>query len=100
MTTFEQPIPGMVVVALDGDVDLTSAATFRAEVRRAIGAGCATLVIDLRAVTFMDSQGLKALLEARSAAAAIRAHLVVVGAARQVRALLEVTGTAPLFDLR
>lgn len=51
---------GMWTIEVRGEVDSSSAADLRSAIRRAVGTG--PVVIDLRAVPFMDSAGLAALI--------------------------------------
>jgi anti-sigma B factor antagonist len=53
-----------VVVAVEGELDLFTAPFLRDEVREAIKQDGATLVLDLGALSFMDSSGLSVLIEA------------------------------------
>ncbi|MCU1677986.1 MAG: Anti-sigma factor antagonist, partial [Frankiales bacterium] len=46
-----------VVVAVDGDVDISSSPAFRRALEDARAVGAATVVVDLAAVGFMDSTG-------------------------------------------
>lgn len=58
-----------VVVALEGELDLASAADAEGRIQRAEVEGSpSTLVLDLRAVRFMDSTGLRIILAADSRA--------------------------------
>ncbi len=58
-----------VVVALEGDLDLASAADAEGRIQRAEGNGSPSrLVLDLRGVRFMDSTGLRVILAADSRA--------------------------------
>lgn len=53
-----------VVVAVEGELDLFTAPFLRDEVREAIKQDGSTLVLDLAALSFMDSSGLSVLIEA------------------------------------
>ncbi|MFE9804574.1 STAS domain-containing protein [Streptomyces goshikiensis] len=58
-----------------------------------------TLVLDLSAVTFMDSSGLNMLLTLRNRAEAEQGTLELRGLPGQVLRLLDITGTRDLFIL-
>jgi anti-anti-sigma factor len=58
------------VVVLRGDLDMATAPAVAVTVASRLRAGCRHLTIDLSDVTFMDSQGLNALLKAHAALAA------------------------------
>jgi anti-anti-sigma factor len=80
------------IVAVEGEIDLATAAELRDIVRQAFGRRPETLVIDLTRVSFIDSSGLHALIDAdhRSTAAGIR--LVIVPAAAEVHLPLSLAG--------
>src|SRR3954471_23404057 len=56
------------VVVVRGDVDLATADVLRGELRSAAAEG-GTVVLDLREVSFMDTQGLAVVIEAQQDAA-------------------------------
>lgn len=82
---------GVVVVAVEGELDLYAAPEFEESLTR-VGAGHAKpIVVDLDRVTFMDSAGVHVLLQfALSRGNGNR--LALSGGSSQVRRLLEVTG--------
>ena len=58
-TSFTQAMhEGAVVVEAHGELDVTSAPTFRAALQRAVETGAPLVVIDLEHVGFLDSAGL------------------------------------------
>ena len=82
-------------VTLRGEVDATLAARLAEVAARADVAG-RPVVVDLAAVTFMDSTAIGFLLRLRSVAAG---RVRVVDAGPFPRHLLEVAGVAHLFDV-
>ena len=79
-------------VRVYGELDLASAEPFREELSAAIGgASGATFLVDLSGVTFMDSSGLRALLNALEVGNGVR---VIVQSSRQVFKLLHLSGLA------
>ncbi|MBN9107687.1 MAG: STAS domain-containing protein [Pseudonocardia sp.] len=94
------PPGGVAVVAVSGDVDLAGAGRVGTAVGQALARRPAALVVDMSAVTFLDSSGLDQLVEARRAAAVavVPMHVVVAGN-RAVARPLEVTGLAAVFTL-
>jgi anti-anti-sigma factor len=87
---------GPTVIVLRGELDMAAATA----VRRLVDAADRTgLVIDLSTVTFADSSALRELLHARTAVAERGARLVLAAVPQAVRRLLEMTGTAGLFEL-
>lgn len=99
MTTLSERPPSAATLALQGDVDL-AADVIRAAAEEAIDAGCATLSLDLAEVTFIDSQGLKAILEARQSLRDAGAALVLEHPPVAVRRLLSITSLDGLLDVR
>jgi anti-sigma B factor antagonist len=80
---------GVVVVAVDGEVDLCSADQFARSLATAADSDVAAIVLDLNRVSFMDSAGLHVLLQFSGAE---RDRLSLTPGSPQVRRLLEVTG--------
>jgi anti-anti-sigma factor len=88
--------PSIDVLALRGELDLDEAPSLRARLEGAPGARA--LVVDLSAVTFIDSAVLKELLRARDELGARDVRLVLAGVTSPVRRLLELTRTSELFE--
>lgn len=80
--------PGAVVVTVGGEIDGWTAPQLRQELDTA-QRQAGTLVVDLTAVTFLGSPGLRVLLDAAVDGAPLR---VVVDHARPVVRPLEITG--------
>jgi anti-anti-sigma factor len=73
---------------LAGELDLDTVDELLAAVRPAVGQGCVRL--DVRELTFMDSQGIRALLEIRKSLDG--GNVVLVAPCDGVRQVLEITG--------
>lgn len=87
-----------VVISLRGELDLTSVPQFERELRDAEATGPGRLVIDLSGLDFMDSTGLRALLQARERAKGEDGHqLALRRGPRQVQRVLELTKTLEVF---
>jgi anti-anti-sigma factor len=83
---------GEVVVSVFGEVDMATAPELMAAVRAALDVD-EQVVLDLANMTFIDSQGLRVLIDAYTRAQAGRAARVVLRSPRpQARRVLEVTG--------
>lgn len=87
-----------VVATVGGEVDLTAAPVLRAEVEPYLAEGRA-VVVDLRAVPFLDSAGLTALVRLAEAAQASGGSLRVVANRRSVVRLFTLTGVAESVGL-
>ncbi len=85
------------VIAPVGDLDLSSAATLDAEVRAAEGTDVDRIVVDLSGVTFMDSTGLRLLLQAEARSRADSSRLRLVRGSRRVQRVFELTNTEDML---
>jgi anti-sigma B factor antagonist len=81
----------MVVVALQGELDLASAPRFQSEIDSPEVAACATLVIDLDELQFIDSTGLRLIFSAHARAQERGQQFAVTQGSEQVRRLLAIT---------
>jgi anti-sigma B factor antagonist len=85
-------------VSLSGEFDISTAPRLRHALYESTSAE--EVVGDFGEVTFVDSSGLRALLEVRSKLEADGRRLVLVHLPDQVRRLFEVAGITDLFDVR
>ena len=88
-----------VRLVLAGDVDFAAHATLAALLVDLAGGGRA-VVVDCAGVTFLDSMGLRALVEGRGAAAAAGLTFELAEPSVPVLRVIELSGTAELFPLR
>jgi anti-anti-sigma factor len=79
------------IVAVTGDVDLATVDALRAQLTSALERGD-KVVLDLRDVAFMDTQGLAVVIETEKHAAASDTKFVVVRAPATVHRLFEMIG--------
>src|SRR5437016_2442656 len=104
----DSPMPGQLLIesrieddrlilSLRGELDLTSVPLFERELRDAEATNPALLVIDLSGLDFMDSTGLRALLQARERAKDDNHELMLRRGPRQVQRVLELTKTLEVF---
>jgi len=104
----EGPMPGQLLVesrseddrlvlSLRGELDLTSVPHFEHELKEAEASSPRRLVIDLSGLDFMDSTGLRALLQARERAKGEDYELTLRRGPRQVQRVLELTKTVDIF---
>ena len=90
---------GVAVVDVDGDLDMAAVDDVDAALQEALSAG-EPVVVDLADVTFIDSTGMRAMIDARRRSKEIDVPMVLVcpdNAA--VWRLLELTGTRGFFDV-
>jgi anti-anti-sigma factor len=79
------------VVAARGDIDLSTLAKATAALDGA-RAGARSVVLDLREVGFMDTSGLRLIIEEQQRAAATGYRFAVIRGPRRVQRLLEIAG--------
>lgn len=87
-----EPAEKNAPVVVQGEIDAATAPTLTADLARAVSAGAGPVEVDLSAVTFIDSSGLRALIVARRDAEAAGQTLRIVEASDVVTRLLDVTG--------
>jgi anti-sigma B factor antagonist len=85
------PAKTRCVVLLDGELDLASVPTLERELSRLIAAEPEMLIVDLERLSFIDSSGLRCLLEAANAAASNGDALRFMGATGHVEEMLQLT---------
>lgn len=93
----QRPTAQPAYCALSGELDLASAEDIRRAGWAAIKVAGPDMVIDMSGVTFLDCNGLDALIELRDQVRAGGGHLTLVGATRQVQRLLDLTRVADSF---
>jgi anti-sigma B factor antagonist len=101
--TFEarsQEKHGVATIALSGELDMATAPILSDNLAPFEGNGVSTIVLDLHDLTFIDSTGLLAFLEARRRAMSNGHRLLLSGAGPAARRLFELTGTQFLLDER
>jgi anti-anti-sigma factor len=79
-------------LTLSGELDLASVHELEEALARVQGWGTALIVLDLRELTFMDSTGLKVLVEANQHAQEAGPQFRVINGGPQVQRLLSITG--------
>ncbi|MBW8482488.1 STAS domain-containing protein [Actinomadura parmotrematis] len=83
---------GRALVELRGELDVATAAELRVRLRTARREHGENLVLDLRGLEFMDSDGLAVLVRCYKAVTAAGGSLTLAGPRPVVRRTLEVTG--------
>jgi anti-sigma B factor antagonist len=89
--TFEHPSAGCAVVVLAGRLDLLSAPDVKRQLVQTVERGAPRLVVDLDAVSFIDSSGLGALIAGLRATRQAGGDLRIARPAEQARVILELT---------
>ena len=87
------------ILALTGDLDVSSAPTLQAALQQLMDDGQRLVVLDLEAVPFMDSSGLGVLVAAHRRLTALGGQIALASAASTLRKVFELTRTNRLFKL-
>jgi anti-anti-sigma factor len=82
-----------------GELDLATAPTLHEELIRAEASSASLVVIDLTAASFIDSTGLRTLLEAHLRSQADSNRLRITGASDQARRLFRLAGLGDRLPL-
>ena len=95
---------GQTRLAVDGELDLASAPALQDAISRLLAPGDgpdggAEIVVDLAGLTFLDSSGLGALLQARAAVLAAGGRLTLTAVAPGPRRVITIAGLAGTFGL-
>jgi anti-sigma B factor antagonist len=99
LSSGEPDADGRVVLAVAGEVDLSTAPELHRELDRLVDAGAGTVVADLTAVTFLDSTGLSALVAGRNRARAAGGDLRLVCGQLRLLAVLRAGGFGEVFSI-
>jgi anti-sigma B factor antagonist len=90
---------GTPVLAVTGEIDLSSAARFAQELATLVDDGSNTVRVDMSAVTFIDSSGVRELLAANREAEAAGTRLVLANPSAACRRVLEISGVLAEFAI-
>lgn len=90
---------GRHTLRLSGELDLAVAAGLEARILGLCGEGVSGIELDLSRLTFMDSTGLRAVLNAQELCAERGYDFLVRPGGGQVQRLLELTGTSEVLPL-
>jgi anti-sigma B factor antagonist len=94
-----EPERDAVRVCPHGDVDLATVGVLREHVDELTAAGFVHVLLDLRGVTFLDSTGLRLVLELYRASRADGWDLTVIEGPAEAQRVFDVTGLRPLLPL-
>jgi anti-sigma B factor antagonist len=93
------PERGRVLVSAAGELDLVAAPALEREIAELLDRGFTHVVVDLREVTFLDSTGIRVVLNANALATEHRARLSLILGGIAVRRPLELAGLLDHLDL-
>ena len=84
-------------IVVEGEFELDSAETVRTTLGEHIDGGYLSVVLDIGGVTFMDSSGLRAAIEASKATTGRGLRFAMVPGPPAVQRIFAITGTAEMF---
>jgi anti-sigma B factor antagonist len=87
------------VVEVGGDLEFGTAASLRSALIDLAQQGCDPLVVDLKALEFIDSTGLSLLVQAKQRIEAQGQRFALRNPTDRVRRVLEISGLADLFAI-
>jgi anti-sigma B factor antagonist len=90
---------GVVTYRLDGDLDIAAREALPARLREIAARGDGELRLDLGGLTFMDSSGLRTLLETRALFEGDGRVLTLSDVSPEARRVIALTGSAGLLGL-
>jgi anti-anti-sigma factor len=93
-----QPERERVRVVPHGELDVATVKQLEAQIEELRSRGCATIALDLRRLTFMDSTGLRLLLRLNAESRSNGFRFAVIDCEGPVRRLLRLTRVDGQFD--
>jgi anti-anti-sigma factor len=90
---------GAAVVAASGELDLRTSPQLEDRLARAFDAGAELVILDLRQIEFIDSTGLRVVVNAHQRAHDTGRRFAVVRGADQVERVLTLTGVRDLLTM-
>lgn len=99
LTIAVKPDRDRVLVCPAGEVDLATAGKLEGQILELLEAGFDHVVVDLRAVTFIDSTGIRALFTTHSHAQATGRSVSLILGGRATRLPLEIAGIIDILEI-
>ncbi|GAA4219345.1 anti-sigma B factor antagonist [Streptosporangium album] len=96
----QQSVASVPVVALSGDLDFTNAEQLRADIRTVLTPDHRDLVLDLTALDFCDSTGIRIFLAIRTLLSERGGSVVLTGLNSRLNRIFRVTGLVQAFAVQ
>ena len=93
------PHDGITVVKVAGEIDGSSAPSLQSKVQPLLQAEGVEMILDLGAVTYLSSAGLRMLLLLYREATAHNGRVALAGLAESIRDTMEITGFLKFFTV-
>lgn len=95
----EEVRDGVPIVAVSGEIDVATAPPLRERLQAQSASGPATLIVDLSAVTFLDSTALGVLVGALKRCREAGGNLPLVITEPRILKVFEITGLTDVFPI-
>ena len=90
--TISQPAPGCTVVGIAGELDASSVRHVEPEIAASLSHGARMVVLDLSALDFIDSAGIRLLMQVVGRKHLVREAVIVKPRSASARRTLEIVG--------
>jgi len=90
---------GIVILTLDGEVDLYNAPSLKEEIKKCIDERKYNVVIDFEKVTYIDSSGIGALISSMSNLKKYQGALKITNITGSVKKVFELTKLTSFFEI-
>ena len=94
-----EKLGGHTVLAASGEIDIAAVPMFRDHLRRLVDDGAASIVIDLSEVRFIDSAGLRVLVDGLTRARRRDADMRVACPSASLRRTFEISGLDKVMNV-
>jgi anti-sigma B factor antagonist len=95
----QQTVGGYPVLSVRGEADISSAQQLRDGLGDLVSSDAKAVIVDLTAITFLDSTGLGVLVEARNAAVEVGSALPIACDDGRILKLFRITGLDNVFEI-
>ena len=95
----QHTVEGVLVVTVRGEIDVASAPLLREELSSGASTGTALCIVDLSAVTFVDSTALGVLVEAAQACRSAGSDLRLIVTDPHIAKVFAITGLDDVFSI-
>jgi len=99
MIIAERQVESTEIIELQGELDASTTAEVRAELRRRLASGKTRFILDLSNVPFLDSSGLSVLVTTLKTAREMGGDIALLSPSAQAKALIELTRLHRIFEI-
>lgn len=99
MNIEQSVLDGITVIAPAGRIDTTTSGPLEEAIRKTVDGGARELLLDLAAVDYISSAGLRVFLVLAKRLRDLKGRLVLCGMTQPVRQVFQLAGFMPLFSV-